>query len=51
MVLRNMRMATRGRPMITLSEGAVLNAEMQKFLDTASIMILKGECATPISWF
>ncbi|KAF5370975.1 hypothetical protein D9757_009894 [Collybiopsis confluens] len=41
-VLKNVRKATGGRLRITLSGGAALSQETQKFLDTALVMILQG---------
>ncbi|KAF8824666.1 hypothetical protein HHX47_DHR8000422 [Lentinula edodes] len=41
-VLKNVRAATGGRLRITLSGGAALSHETQKFLDTALVMILQG---------
>ncbi|KAJ4471401.1 long-chain-fatty-acid-CoA-ligase [Lentinula aciculospora] len=41
-VLKSVRTATGGRLRITLSGGATLSHETQKFLDTALVMILQG---------
>jgi long-chain acyl-CoA synthetase len=41
-VLKSVRAATGGRLRITLSGGAALSHETQKFLDTALVMILQG---------